>query len=206
MARLLDRNPAGQRMFLDTDEDRAHSLRRRRRLTFLSLWRQLALVAPTAAIVLSYAIGSGYVVAAGKWMADVWNKLPPEREEREPATSPQRVRPVLVGVEEHPLAGWVPVEEPGHGDQELLVVLPVGCHGPRGTPGGPDRVARDLRQRLLREHAVGCEDPDGRRVLGSPEVVRTQVRPELEHVAVQPVVAELRRRVGNAIRGWRRRG
>ena len=75
-ARLMDRNPTGMRKFLDLREDGDRSLRRRRRLTFLSIWRQLALVAPTAAIVAAYAAGSTYVVDAGKAIADAWDKVP----------------------------------------------------------------------------------------------------------------------------------
>ena len=76
IARLMDRNPAGMRKYLELGEDGDRSLRRRRRLTFLSIWRQLALVAPTAAIVAAYAAGSTYVIDAGKAIADVWDSVP----------------------------------------------------------------------------------------------------------------------------------
>jgi len=76
MARLLDQNPVGARMFADDEQDRQRSNRRRRRLSLLSVWRQLALVAPTAAIVTAFALGSNYVARAGSNVALVWSKVP----------------------------------------------------------------------------------------------------------------------------------
>jgi hypothetical protein len=76
LARLLDRDPATQQTFYDKAGDRARSLRRRRRLTFLSIWRQLSLVAPTAAIIFAFIRGSSYVVDAGKAVAAFWGNVP----------------------------------------------------------------------------------------------------------------------------------
>ncbi|HEX5014193.1 MAG TPA: hypothetical protein VFV72_08545 [Candidatus Limnocylindrales bacterium] len=76
LARLLDRDPASKQAFFDEKQDEARSRRRRRRLTFLSIWRQLSLVAPTAAIIFAYARGSTYVTDAAKAVSDVWSNVP----------------------------------------------------------------------------------------------------------------------------------
>jgi hypothetical protein len=81
VARLMDANPAQQRVFRDSDEDRKRSLRRRRRLTFLSIWRQLALVAPTAAIITAYAYAAdpnapNFIVTAADKIAELWAMVP----------------------------------------------------------------------------------------------------------------------------------
>jgi hypothetical protein len=76
MVRLLDQNPPGAKMFEGAGVEPFRSNRRRRRLSFLSIWRQLALVAPTAAIVIAFVRGSKYVVQAGENVAHVWDQLP----------------------------------------------------------------------------------------------------------------------------------
>jgi hypothetical protein len=76
MLRLLD-GGAGTSRFLSTDdEDRARSNRRRRRLSILSLWRQLSLVAPTAAVVAAFAAGSAFVHRASDAVASAWSAIP----------------------------------------------------------------------------------------------------------------------------------
>jgi hypothetical protein len=87
MARLLDENPIGARMFADSDEDVRRSNRRRRRLSFLSLWRQLVLVAPTAAIMAVFAASSDYVSQVGSTVAQAWSKLPGNEIISNPVTS-----------------------------------------------------------------------------------------------------------------------
>lgn len=76
LARLLDENREKVRLFADTEADVVHSNRRRRRLSFLSVWRQLAIVAPSTAIVTAYALHSEFVSKAGAMVAQVWDKLP----------------------------------------------------------------------------------------------------------------------------------
>jgi len=81
VARLMDSNPGQQRLYRDTEEDRKRSLRRRRRLTFLSIWRQLALVAPTAAVITAYAYADdpnapNFIVTAADKIAELWAMVP----------------------------------------------------------------------------------------------------------------------------------
>ena len=69
LARLLVADLSGPRMFPDTDADEMRSNRRRRRLSFLSVWRQLAIVAPTTAILTAFAlqVGLGVPRPARAW-------------------------------------------------------------------------------------------------------------------------------------------
>jgi len=76
LARLLVANPSGARMFPDTAADGMRSNRRRRRLSFLSIWRQLALVAPTTAIVTAFALRVDSAARAGASVANAWGSLP----------------------------------------------------------------------------------------------------------------------------------
>lgn len=76
LARLLVANPSGARMFPDTDKDQMYSNRRRRRLSFLSIWRQLAIVAPTTAIVTAFALRVDSAARAGASVAHAWSGLP----------------------------------------------------------------------------------------------------------------------------------
>lgn len=52
------------------------SNRRRRRLSILSVGRQLSLVAPTAAIMTAYAVGSPFLQRASDAVADAWSAIP----------------------------------------------------------------------------------------------------------------------------------
>ncbi len=57
----------------------AHELRsnwRRRRVSVLSLWKQLCLMAPTAAVITSFAIGNGVIPAIGDALATAWSAIP----------------------------------------------------------------------------------------------------------------------------------
>jgi hypothetical protein len=91
LARLLDDNPVGARMFPDTANVRMRSQRRRRRLTVLSILRQLVLVAPTAAIVSAFVYGSDYVTQAGLAVAHVWGMLPGQALISDPLNTIRRV-------------------------------------------------------------------------------------------------------------------
>ena len=63
------------------------SNRRRRRLSILSVGRQLSLVAPTAAIVTAFALGSPFLHAASDAIAAAWSAIPG------PTSSPRRSTP-----------------------------------------------------------------------------------------------------------------
>jgi hypothetical protein len=76
IVRLLD-GGVGESRFLGTEaEDQTRSNRRRRRLSILSLWRQLSLIGPTAGIVVAFALGSDFVRRAGDAVASVWSRIP----------------------------------------------------------------------------------------------------------------------------------
>ena len=49
---------------------------RRRRVSVLSLWKQLCLMAPMAAVITSYAVGNGVIPAIGDALAKAWNSVP----------------------------------------------------------------------------------------------------------------------------------
>jgi hypothetical protein len=76
LARLLVADLSGPRMFPDTDADEMRSNRRRRRLSFLSVWRQLAIVAPTTAILTAFSLEVDSAVRAGRSVAHAWSGLP----------------------------------------------------------------------------------------------------------------------------------
>ena len=76
MVRLLDGSPNASRFFGDKSKDDARSNRRRRRLTLLSLWRQLSLVGPTAAVVVAFCLGTGFIWRASDAVATVWDAIP----------------------------------------------------------------------------------------------------------------------------------
>jgi hypothetical protein len=76
MVRLLDGSPGASRFFGTDKEEQDRSNRRRRRLSILSLWRQLSLIGPTAAIVVAFARSSDYVHRASDAVAAVWQAIP----------------------------------------------------------------------------------------------------------------------------------
>lgn len=76
MLRLLDGSVGASRFFGNDEEERDRSNRRRRRLSMLSLWRQLCLVAPTAAVVVAFALGSSFVQRASDAVASIWSAVP----------------------------------------------------------------------------------------------------------------------------------
>ncbi|HKG57236.1 MAG TPA: hypothetical protein VKA85_08310 [Candidatus Limnocylindrales bacterium] len=75
MLRLLDERTSGG-AFGDAGDDHVRSGRRRRRLSALSLMRQLALVGPTSAVVVAFAVGSHFVARASDAVAAAWNAIP----------------------------------------------------------------------------------------------------------------------------------
>jgi hypothetical protein len=76
MVRLLDGSVGGSRFFGSDLDDQIRSNRRRRRLSILSLWRQLSLIGPTAAIVVAFTLGSDFVHRASDAVASVWSRVP----------------------------------------------------------------------------------------------------------------------------------
>jgi hypothetical protein len=76
VARLLEGRPDGPGLFGDPDGDRAWSNLRRRRLSMLSLWRQLGVLAPTAAIVLAIAAGTTFTLRAADAVLPVIAAIP----------------------------------------------------------------------------------------------------------------------------------
>lgn len=69
MLRLLENRPGTKALFGDESDDRERSNHRRCRLSLLSLWRQSSMAAPLSAIVISFALGSGFVQHAGDVVA-----------------------------------------------------------------------------------------------------------------------------------------
>jgi hypothetical protein len=76
MLRLLEDRSNAPTFFGDEDGDRKPSNRRRRRLSALSLWRQLSVVGPMAAIMVAFAIGTGFIERAGNAAAAIWAAVP----------------------------------------------------------------------------------------------------------------------------------
>ena len=76
VARLLDHEHSAPSVFGTGQKLADQSTRRRRRLSLLSIWRQLGLVAPTAAIVAAFAIGSDYANRAAHAVASMWSQVP----------------------------------------------------------------------------------------------------------------------------------
>jgi hypothetical protein len=76
MLRLLEDRPNAATFFGDEDGDRQPSNRRRRRLSALSLWRQLSVVAPMAAIMVAFAAGTAFVTRAGDIASGIWAAVP----------------------------------------------------------------------------------------------------------------------------------
>jgi hypothetical protein len=76
MLRLLENRPGAKALFGDDADDRARSNHRRRRLSLLSLWRQASMSAPLSAIVVAFALGSGFVNRAGDAVAGAFAALP----------------------------------------------------------------------------------------------------------------------------------
>lgn len=76
MVRLLDGSDGATRFFGSEEDDQRRSTRRRRRLSILSVCRQLALIAPTAAIVVVFAQASNFIVRASDAVATIWAHVP----------------------------------------------------------------------------------------------------------------------------------
>jgi hypothetical protein len=76
LVHLLDSDTEPTRFSGSEDEDHHRSNRRRRRLSILSLWRQLSLIGPSASIVVAFAFGSDYVHRASDAVAAVWHAIP----------------------------------------------------------------------------------------------------------------------------------
>ncbi len=76
LVRLLDVSGSASQLFDIEHDDASRSNRRRRRLSMLSIWRQLALVAPTGAIVIAFALGSDFARRLSDAVATLWKSLP----------------------------------------------------------------------------------------------------------------------------------
>ena len=77
LLRRLEGPSRRERSFFGTDDDhRLRSNRRRRRISVLSVWRQLCLMAPMAAIITSFVAGRDLIPRTGDAMAGVWAAVP----------------------------------------------------------------------------------------------------------------------------------
>jgi hypothetical protein len=76
LLRLLDERGRAAGHFGGDEVDHERSNRRRRRLSILSLWRQLSFVGPTAAVVVAFGLGSAFVQRAGDAVAAAWSAIP----------------------------------------------------------------------------------------------------------------------------------
>jgi hypothetical protein len=77
LLRRLEGAARRDRSFFGTDDDhRLRSNRRRRRISVLSVWRQLCLMAPMAAIITSFVAGSDLIPRAGDVIAAAWAAVP----------------------------------------------------------------------------------------------------------------------------------
>ena len=76
LRRLESRRRHEASFFGSDDDQRKRSNRRRRRVSVLSLWRQLCLMAPMAAILTSFVAGTGLIPRIGDSIAGAWAVLP----------------------------------------------------------------------------------------------------------------------------------
>ena len=74
--RLLEGRAGAGALFGEAADDRDLSNRRRRRLSILSLWRQLSFVGPMAGIVIAFATGSPFLGRAADAIAGLWGAIP----------------------------------------------------------------------------------------------------------------------------------
>lgn len=76
LRRLEGERGAATSFFGPIEAHERRSRRRRRRLSVLSLWKQLCLMAPTAAIITSYAWGNDVIPKLADTVAGVWSGIP----------------------------------------------------------------------------------------------------------------------------------
>jgi len=77
LLRRLEGPARHDRSFFGTDDDhRLRSNRRRRRISVLSVWRQLCLMAPMAAIITSFVAGKDLIPRTGDVVASAWAAVP----------------------------------------------------------------------------------------------------------------------------------
>ena len=76
LRRLEGQRPDDMSYFGDDIAHIQRSNRRRRRVSVLSVWKQLGLMAPLAAIITSFVAGNGLVPRIGDAIADVWAVIP----------------------------------------------------------------------------------------------------------------------------------
>jgi hypothetical protein len=74
--RLLEGRPGGHGLFGAEADDPDRSRHRRQRLSILSLWRQLAVVAPLAGVVIAFALNTASAFHASDAVAAVWDAIP----------------------------------------------------------------------------------------------------------------------------------
>jgi len=76
LRRLEGSGPGDASYFGDDTQHDRRSNRRRRRISVLSVWRQLGLMAPTAAIITSFVAGTGLIPRIGDAIANAWSVVP----------------------------------------------------------------------------------------------------------------------------------
>lgn len=76
LRRLEGPRPDDGSYFGDDIQHILRSNRRRRRISVLSVWRQLGLIAPMAAVITSFVAGVGLIPRIGEAIANVWSAIP----------------------------------------------------------------------------------------------------------------------------------
>jgi len=76
MLRELEGPSAGAGLFGTEEDDRERSRHRRQRLSILSLWRQLGVVAPLSAIVIAFALNASTAFRVSDAIASAWSAIP----------------------------------------------------------------------------------------------------------------------------------